>query len=231
MCIRMSIISIFVLDNPSCKYHYHQPGQGTARKAEQRSNQGTRINDSISYCNILGTSMAFSLVLFINLSMELVVVRECICLQCFHLPGFNQTHMLKTSRDLTANDIPIIYNSSLCIISSSDTSNFSSSFKKSNAATAFPSHALSSAKNAKCPPTTGLALNSMPGNPPVPSVSYKSVSGLSVIMLDLGMICLPIQNYIPVVVSLTHNAIESTISSRTFLLATDTAKNCQSLLV
>lgn len=140
------------------------------------------------------TPMAFSLVLFITLPMKRVVVRKCICLQCFLFPSFNQTHMLKISRDLAANDTTPIYNSPLCIISSSYASDFSSSFKKSNAATAFPSHALSNAKNAKCPPTTGLALNSIPGNPPVPSVSYKSVSGLSVVTLDLTTICLPIRS-------------------------------------
>lgn len=53
------------------------------------------------------------------------------------------------------------------------------SSKKLKACTAFPSQALSKARNAKCPPTTGLALNAIPGNPPSPSVSYKSVNGRS----------------------------------------------------
>jgi hypothetical protein len=42
-----------------------------------------------------------------------------------------------------------------------------------------PSLALSSANNAKCPPTTGRLINVGPGNPPVPPVSYKSVNGRS----------------------------------------------------
>src|SRR5277367_1195413 len=41
------------------------------------------------------------------------------------------------------------------------------------------SFAFSSASNAKCPPTTGRFINVIPGNPPVPTVSYKSVNGRS----------------------------------------------------
>src|SRR2546423_15131287 len=40
--------------------------------------------------------------------------------------------------------------------------------------------ALSSARNAKCPPTTGRAKKFGPGKPPLCSVSCRSVSGRSV---------------------------------------------------
>lgn len=73
-----------------------------------------------------------------------------------------------------------------------------------------PPHARSNVKNAKCPPTTGLAKKYGPGNPPSPSVTYRSVNGLSV------------------TVSLSHTATRSRISERTFLDATAAASNSQS---
>ncbi len=58
------------------------------------------------------------------------------------------------------------------------------SSKKRRASTALPPHARSSAKKAKCPPTTGRAMKYSPfGNSPLPSVSYKSVKGRSVTLL------------------------------------------------
>lgn len=51
------------------------------------------------------------------------------------------------------------------------TSTLGVSSKNLSASAAFPPQALSKAKNAKCPPTTGLAKKSGPGNPPSPSVS------------------------------------------------------------
>lgn len=76
-----------------------------------------------------------------------------------------------------------------------------------------PLQALSSAKKAKWPPTTGLAVKMNPGNPPEPSVSYKSVSGRSV---D---------------VSLTQSDTRSRMSLRTAGSATAAAWNSQSDLV
>lgn len=57
-----------------------------------------------------------------------------------------------------------------------------SASRKLSASVALPPQARSSARNAKWPPTTGLALNSSPGGyPPFSSVSYRSVNGLSVL--------------------------------------------------
>lgn len=50
-------------------------------------------------------------------------------------------------------------------------------FRNSNACTACPPQALSSARKLKWPPTTGRAKKVIPGNSPL-SVSYRSVNGL-----------------------------------------------------
>ncbi len=47
-----------------------------------------------------------------------------------------------------------------------------------------PPQARSNARNAKWPPTTGLAMNHSPGNPPSPSVSYRSVNGRSAMFVN-----------------------------------------------
>lgn len=51
--------------------------------------------------------------------------------------------------------------------------------KNANPCMALPPHALPSVKNAKCPPTTGLAKKFGPGKPPSPSVLCRSVKGRS----------------------------------------------------
>lgn len=78
---------------------------------------------------------------------------------------------------------------------------------------AVPPHALSSAKKAKWPPTTGLAKKKGLGKPPSPSVLYKSVKARSV------------------AVSLIHVATRSRMSARTFSEVTAAASNSQSDLV
>ena len=86
-------------------------------------------------------------------------------------------------RSSTTNVVASLWPSAMsCMRAAATSTSFTAapSSKNDRPPIALPPHALSRAKKAKCPPTTGRAMKFRPGNPPFPSVSYRSVSGRSV---------------------------------------------------